>query len=308
MIYLVKQRLNPWPYLFIAPYFIIYLIFGFYPILYSLGISFTNWDGIGSIHFVGFTNYIKLFTIDPYFWKSIINTLILLLESLPVQIIGGLLLAVALFSKRAKFKRLFQLVNFLPYITTPVAVGLIFWMFFDWQTGIVNRILTQSGILAEGINWLGNVWPARIVVGLMIIWKYTGYTMVIYLAGLANIPNDIYEAAYVDGSGPVHTFFKITVPLLRPVTVFLVITSIIGGLQLFDEPKLLLAGWGGASGSVVGGPDRGCLTAVWNLYDTAFGSNMRYGMGAAIAYGLFLVIFLVSIIGAKFLNRGGDET
>ena len=298
------KNIKKWPYIFITPYFLIYFSFGLFPVLFSLYISFTDWDGIGKMKFVGFGNYLKLFSTDPYFLKSILNTLILMIGYLPVLLIGGLLLAVALFNKKIKGRQYYQLANFLPYITTPVAIGIIFLLLFDWQTGTVNKLLVHSGLVSEGVNWLGNVWTARLVVVLMATWKYMGYCMVFYLAGLTNISVDIYEAAFVDGSGPVNTFFKITLPLLRPIIVFLLITSIIGGFQLMEEPMLLMGSTG--FGGYAGGPERSCLTAVWNLYDTAFGSTMRYGFAAAISYGLFIFISLFSIVGMKITNRGGN--
>lgn len=297
------KSIKKWPYIFITPYFLIYLVFGLSPVIYSLCISFTDWDGIGKMRFVGFDNYLRLFSTDPYFFKSILNTMILMIGYLPVLIIGGLLLAVAVYNKGIKGKQYFQLANFLPYITTPVAIGIIFSLLFDWQTGMVNRLLMQTGLISEGINWLGKVWTARLIIILMVIWKYLGYSMVIFLAGLTNISTEIYEAAYVDGSGRANTFFKITLPLLKPVMLFMLITSIIGGFQLLEEPMLLLAGWNSYN---IGGPEGSCLTVVWNLYDTAFGSSMKYGYGAAIAYGLFLIIVFFSMMGMKITNRGGN--
>ncbi len=300
-----KNNNGIWPLAFISPYFIIYFIFGLFPILFSLYLSFTDWDGISTIKTVGFNNYIKIFTTDPYFLKSIWNTIIFMALSLPPILFGGLLLAAMMYGINGRAKQIFQLSNFLPFITTPVAIGIIFSLVFDWQTGTVNKLLIQTGIMSQGINWLGEVWPARIVVSLMRIWKYTGYSMVIYLAGMSNISNDIYEAANIDGSNAVTTFFKITLPQLKPITLFLVITNIIDGLQLLDEPMLLFSGWTG--GGVVGGPERSSLTAVWNLYDTAFGTTNQYGYAAAMAYGLFLFILIFSIISSKVVYRGGDE-
>jgi cellobiose transport system permease protein len=296
------------PYLFISPYFLFYAALGLFPILFSLYVSFTSWDGIGAKTFVGLDNYRFLFNPDSYFFKSIGNTLLFIVVALPLKIAFGLLIATLLYSRWVKWKGFFQLVNFLPYIVTPVAVGLMFNLLFDWQTGFVNKILLNFGWIEEGIYWLGDPFYTRLVVILMWFWKGFGYTMVFYLAGLASIPKDLYEAAAVDGASQTRMFFRITLPLLKPVTSFIVITGIIVGFQLLEEPMILLGGQGmGAGSAVIGGPERAALTVVWNMYDTAFGSTTRYGLGAAIAYGLCLIIAFVSFIGYKFLDKGEQE-
>jgi cellobiose transport system permease protein len=296
------------PYFFLSPYILFYLAFGLIPILFSLYVSLTKWDGIGDQIFVGLDNYKFLFNPDSYFLKSIFNTFLFVALSLPLQIFFGLLIASLLYSRWVKWKGFFQLVNFLPYIVTPVAVGLMFNLLFDWQTGFVNKVLLQFGWIEEGIYWLGDPAYTRFVIVMMLFWKGFGYTMVFYLAGLANIPKELHEAAQVDGASSLRLFFQITLPLLRPVTSFIIITGIIGGFQLLEEPMLLLEGSGmGSTVAVIGGPDRCCLTTVWNMYDTAFGSTSRYGLGSAIAYGLCLIIAVVSFIGVKFLDKGEQE-
>lgn len=215
----------------------------------------------------------------------------------PISVFLGLLIA-AFLSNLKKFRNLFQTINFLPYITTPVAIGLIFTFLFDWNTGIINRIIEFFG--GEGINWLGNAKFAPVVIGIMIIWKCTGYYMALYLAGITSISTDIYEAAKVDGAGTVKTFFKITMPLLKPITIFITITSLIYALQLFDEPNLM---FNVSTTSIIGGPDRSCLTMVWNFYDVAFGSTARLGYGSAVSSTLFIIIVAASLIGMRFMNR-----
>jgi len=294
-----------WPYIFTLPFIILYFTFNIYPIMFSLYTSFTSWDGIGTMTFVGLKNYSRLLTKDPYFFKSIWNTIVIMLEALPLCIILGLLLAVFLFSLK-KWKRVFQTVNFLPYVTTPVAIGLIFALQFDWTTGVINKVLLSAGLIHTEINWLGNPQLARVVVALMVIWKNIGYIMVIYLSGLSTVPAELYEAAKVDGASAVQNFFKITIPMIRPITVFIVITSLIGGLQMFDEPSLLFTGTVSGA-SAAGGPDRSCLTAVWNFYDVTFKSTTQFGYGSAIAYSIFMIIIIFSVINFIILNRGDEE-
>lgn len=288
------------PYVFLSPYIVFYLMFGLFPILFSFYVSLTSWDGIKDRTFVGFANYLYLFNPDSHFFRSIGNTMLFIAVSLPLQIMIGLFVATLLYSKWVKWKPLFQLMNFMPYIVTPVAVGLMFNLLFDWQAGTVNKVLINLGLLEEGIYWLGEAFYARVVIILMLVWKGFGYTMIFYLAGLSNISRELYEAAQVDGANAIRTFVSITWPMLKPVTFFIVVTGIIGGFQLLEEPMLLLRGSGmGSSSAVIGGPDRCCLTAVWNMYDTAFGRTTRYGLGAAIAYGLCIIIAIFSFLGFR---------
>jgi multiple sugar transport system permease protein/cellobiose transport system permease protein len=304
-----KFKKHCWPYLFVLPFFILYFAFNLYPVLFTFSISLTNWDALflNERQFVGLANYVRLFTSDPYFYQSILNTVGFMIAYIPLIIVLSLLLAVALFNV-PRLKRVFQTLNLLPYITTPVAIGFIFSFLFDWSNGLVNRILVNLHIIPDGINWLGVGGLARLVVVLMIFWKNFGYFFIIYLAGLTGIPPEIHEAATVDGASKRQIFFHITLPYLRPITTFLVITAIIGGFQLFDEPFLLFSsGLTGNGLRTVGGPDRACLTTVWYFFDTAFRSTSKLGMGAAISYGLFLFILFFSILGVKIFKRKEEE-
>lgn len=286
-----------WPYIFIAPFFIIYIAFNFYPLIDTFIISLYSWDGFGEKTFIGFENYRNIFTTDPYFLMSIKNTLIFMAGDIPVVLIGGILLAAVLNSKSLKGRTFFQTVAFLPYLTISVAIGVLFSLLFDWNQGTVNKILLQLGIIDKGINWLGDPKLARLTTIMMVCWKYIGYHMVFFNAGITGIDTELYEAADVDGAGAVTKFFKITIPLLRPTWEFLLVMNIIWGFQFFDEPKNLFSSWASTSGGtgVIGGPQRSCLTAIWNLYDTAFGTQMKYGKAAAEAYGLAIFICAFSI-------------
>ena len=299
-----SKRRNPmakWPFIFLAPFLISYLCFTLYPTLYSLRVSFTSWTAINMAEkpFVGLKNYIRIFTADPLFWKSVGNTLKLMVLAMPLTIITGLMMAVLMQSVR-RFKQTVQTINFLPYVITPIAIGLLFSFLFSWNVGIVNRVLMSIGLISEHINWLGTPQYAPFVVALMIIWKNFGYFMVLYMAGLSTIPVELYDAAKVDGAGAIQSFFTITLPLLRPITVFVVINGIIGGLQLFDEAQQVFLGTGSKA---AGGPMRSCLTVIWYFYDTSFKNNSRYGYGAAIAFSLFVIIAVLSMINVRALNR-----
>lgn len=296
-----RKTMWKWPVLFLAPYFICYFLFFVYPTIYSFFISLTDWDtvmGVANRKFVGISNYIKIFTKDKLFFKSLGNTFSFMIIYIPILILGGIALAVLLY-KLTKTRRLFQTINVLPYITTPVAIGMIFSFMFDWSTGIINNILVKSGLIQEGINWLGKPFTARMVVIILIVWKNLGYYLLIYLAALSTVPEDIQEAAMVDGANKWQTFWKITFPFLRPITIFLVLTSIISGFQLFDEPYLLFSN----INSVLGGPDRSCMTSMMYFFDKTFKSSTQLGYGAAVSYTIFVVILIVSGIVSKIVNR-----
>lgn len=303
-----RFRRHCWPYLFVLPFFLIYFTFNLYPVIFSFVISLTNWDSLylAERKFVGLANYIHLFTGNPFFWKSLGNTALFMIGYIPLIIILGLLLAVTLFNL-PKFKRIFQTLNLLPYITTPVAIGIIFSFIFDWSNGLLNRLLIAVHALPDGVNWLGIGDLSRVVVILMIFWRNLGYYLMIYLAGLTGIPAEINEAAIVDGASKRQIFFSITLPFLKPITLFLVVTSIIGGFQLFDEPYLLFSGGLASNGlQIVGGPDRACLTTVWYFFDTAFRSTTKLGLSSAISYGLFMVILVFSLLSLKIFT-GKEE-
>ena len=295
------MKRNKWPVIFATPFLTAYGLFMLFPMLYSFYLSLFEYNGIVEKHFVGFSNYINLFTKDKLFLKSILNTVFIMLISLPVNLILGLVVAYLLFSL-VRGRRVFQVVNFLPYITTPVAIGFIFSYIFDWNSGILNGLLTHFGILEENYFWLQQPWSARLIVALMIVWRNFGYCMMIYLSGMTAIDQDIYEAAAIDGAGKLKTFFAIVVPLLKNVSVFLLITAMIGGFQMFDEPVQLYSGWSAASRSV-GGPEYSVLTVIWKFYDDSFGSSTRLGYGAAIAYTLFLIIGACSLFSFFWSNR-----
>lgn len=301
------SKKNKWPYLFCLPFIAAYLTFSLYPMLYSLQLSFFDWNGIGNKTFVGLQNYITLFTKDPLFWKALKNTVILMAFSTPITVFLGLVVAYLLFDI-SRGKRLYQMVIFFPYITTPVAIGFIFSYLFDWQSGYVNKLLTSIGILDEPFYWLNSEIASKVIIVIMIVWRYLGYYMTIYLAAMTSMPMEVYEAAAVDGASNLKIFTRITIPMLRHTTVFLVITSMIGGLQMFEEPKLLFGGWAALGGAQTGGPGNTALTVVWKFYNDAFNLDSKLGYGSAIAYSLFVIIMLFSIVGFKITGRGEKKS
>ncbi|QOV18686.1 sugar ABC transporter permease [Blautia liquoris] len=298
-------KTNKWPYIFCLPFIAAYFLFSLFPMLYSLKLSFFDWNGIGEKTFVGIQNYVNLFTKDPLFLKSLWNTIILMAFSTPITVFLGLGVAYLLFDIH-RGKHIYQTVNFFPYITTPVAIGFIFSYLFDWQSGYINKILMKVGILDKPFFWLGSEIASKVIIVIMVVWRYLGYYMTIYLAAMTSMPIELYEAAAVDGASKFKIFTKITIPMLSGTTKFLIITSLIGGLQMFDEPKLLFSGWASLGNGQTGGPGYTALTTVWKFYNDAFNLDSRLGYGSAIAYSLFVIIMLFSVIGYKLSNGRGE--
>lgn len=290
-----KRRNSITPYTMIAPFFLLYIVFSLFPMVFSLGVSFFDWGGFDEAQFVGFSNYIRVFQ-DAKFLKALANTVIIFCFTIPLELTLGLMIAVALKDFFSKARSTFQLFNFLPYITTPVAIGIIFSLIFDWKSGIVNGLVTLFG--GKAVYWLGVPWASRAVVIAMIVWKGYGYYMVMFLAGLSTIPEELYQAAKIDGANWWQGFRKITLPMLKPIFVFVVTTSIINAWKLFDEPQLLFSG----GSQPIGGPERSVLTVIMRYYEAAF-RNFEFGYGSAIAYVLFIIIAVFSIISVKSMNR-----
>jgi cellobiose transport system permease protein len=284
------------PYLFISPFFLSFLIFGLFPLLYTLWLGFTEWDGMSPAKFVGLANYIRLLTVDKFFLQSIVNTLVLGAMCLIPKLILALLVAVAIHATRMKLKDFYQVIYFLPIITSPVAVAIVFQTFYGQQTGILNYLFTSVGL--DPVRWL--VLPATIkpAITLLIVWHEVGWYMVIYMAGLQSIPPELYDAASVDGANPVQSFWFITIPMLKNVILFTLVIDIIGELQIFSEPYILVGPTGGAN--------RAGLTMSMDLFANAF-VNLRLGYSSAQAYIMFALISIISFINLKVFQRPGTR-
>ena len=206
-----------WPYLFISPFYLLFLIFGVYPILFSLYLSFTEWKGLGPIKIVGWKNF-ELLLKDKLFWHAMANGVILFLMYVPIMTLLALVLAVMLNSKRVRGFRFFRTLLFIPYIMNIVAAGFTFLLLLNQKYGLVNALLGIFNI--PPVPWLESVWGSRVSLCLLVIWAWLGYNMVIMLAGLQTIPSELTEAALIDGASPIQAFFYITIPLMRPVILF----------------------------------------------------------------------------------------
>jgi lactose/L-arabinose transport system permease protein len=278
------------PYLFLAPFVVIFAVFLVYPIVDSLYLSFTSAQG-SVADWIGFTNYRNLFT-DGSFWKSLLNTAIILLVQVPVMLFLGVLLAVALNAKFIKGRPIFRLAVFLPVLIDTVTYSIVFSNIFNDHYGILNYLLSLLHIPA--IHWLQTPLWARIAIIIAITWRWTGYNAIILLAGLQSIPDSIAEAAEVDGAGRMAQFFRITIPMLNPILLFCAILSTIGTLQLFTEPYLLTNG----------GPANATETPVMYIYHFAF-QSFHFGYASAAAYVLTVIVAVLSYLQIR-LSRGGE--
>lgn len=284
------------PYLFIAPYFLIYFAFSVFPIIFSVYVSTMDWNGFNVGTFIGLGNYAELIR-DPRFYKSLTATFLLMAMIIPPQIIIGLVVALLLNTKRLPFRKGFRLASILPYLTASIALGMIFSILFDSNFGSINQALKIMGI-RKPPDWISREWPARFMVAIVTVWRYAGYTSVLFLAGITNINPELYEASEIDGASGLQRIWYIVLPLLRSVTVFVILTTMIGCFQIFEKPFMIFK----VMGKLIGGPNSSVLTGMWFFYDTSFGSTMRFGYGSAIAFGLLLTISLITFIVNRFIN------
>ena len=280
------------PYYFLAPAVIVFAVFMIYPIIHSFVLSFQSFEG-GKYEFIGLRNYIRLFK-DPIFWSSIGNTLIYLAIQVPVMIFLSLLLAVLIEQRYLRGRAFFRMSIFLPTITALVAYSIIFKLLFNTDYGFVNFLLSLLGI--EKVDWLNTTWGARLTIILGITWRWTGYNMVIMIAGLNAIPEDLYESAELDGATSFDKFRYITVPMMKSIILFVSITSTIGTLHLFDESLILTNG----------GPDNATISIGHYLYNSGF-RYFKFGYAAAISYVLVFIIALLSFIQFKVTKEEGTE-
>ena len=281
-----------WPYLFISPFYLLFLIFGVYPILFSFYLSFTEWKGLGPIKFVGLKNFELLFK-DKIFWQSMTNGVILFFMYVPIMTFLALVLAVILNSKRVRGFRFFRTLLFIPYIMNVVAAGFTFRLLLNQKYGLVNELLGIFNI--PPVPWLESVWGGRVSLSLLVIWAWLGYNMVIMLAGLQTIPSELTEAALIDGASPIQAFFYVTIPLMRPVILFSVVLSTIGSFNLFSEIYNLTGG----------GPINATLTPVLVIFDQAFG-NFRLGYASAMAYLYFSILFVLTLLQFRYFGQQVD--
>nr|WP_235000783.1 sugar ABC transporter permease [Marinactinospora thermotolerans] len=282
------------PYLFIAPFFILFAIFGLFPLLYTVWVSLHEWSLIGGNEgFVGLDNYARLMG-DAKFWNALYNTLGIFLIAVVPQLLIALFLADTL-NRRLRGRTMFRMVLILPYITSIAAVAIVFSQLFGTQYGLINYGLGFLGI--DPIDWRGEKYASWVAIAIMIDWRWVGYNALIYLAAMQAVPKDVYEAAALDGASRMRQFWQITIPMLRPTIIFTVIISTIGQLQLFTEPSVF-----GTDGTMAGGTQGQFQTVMMLVFQEAMRYG-NYGYGAAISWALFLLVVLFSIVNALLSSR-----
>ncbi len=277
-----------WAYIFLLPNLVLFLSFTVYPVFASFYYSLNRWDLQTPMKFIGLGNYRALFA-DPTFRKVLGNTLYFTAGVIPFQTVLGLLIAVGL-NQKLRFMTVYRAVYFVPVVTSAIAVSMVWQWMYQPDFGVINSILRNFGI--AGPNWLFSIRWAMPAVILMSIWKNVGYSIVLYLAALQGVPEEFYEAATIDGANAWGRFRRITLPLISPTTFFIIVLSVIGSFQSFDQVYILTQG----------GPARATSVIALYLYQNGF-QYFAMGYAAAIAYVLFALLFALTIIQWYYRRR-----
>ena len=290
-----RVRANRTFYFAVAPFFIIFLIFSVFPVAFSFYLGFNEWDGFSDPRFVWFENYARALA-DPVFQKAIWNTLYLWFWSTLFTVGLALALAVLINEYVVFAKNYFRIVFLLPLLVAPAIAAIILRVFFTSNGGLVNLLVGAASGTPSYFNWLASEFWIKPLVTLLVIWRWTGWHMIIFLAGLQAIPRDIYEAARMDGVGRWAIFSRITIPLLLPSLAFSLITATLGGLQMFDEPYVLTQGQGGT--------DNSATTLGMYLYATAF-TQFNFGLGSAVSWYIFAAVVALTVAHRMLTRRVG---
>lgn len=283
----IKNRDNlGW--IFIAPFLVVFLTFSIYPVLRTLYLSFTDYTGFNQPAWTGLENYARVFK-DKLFWEAFGNTLKIWGVNIVLQLGIAFLLTIVFSDIKYRMRGLgvFRAMFYLPNLIAATSVAFLFKTLLDWKFGSVNQILTGMGIVDAPVDWLGTPALLRTVVGVIGAWMWFGNSFIMLMAGVQGINGDYFEAAAIDGAGRWKIFGSITLPLLRPILLYVAITSLIGGLQIFDIPYLISLGQAKMTRSV--------NTAVMHLYNMAF-KNRQIGYAGSLAFILFFIIAICSVI------------
>jgi ABC-type sugar transport system permease subunit len=271
-----------WFYVFISPFFILFGVFGLYPLLFSFYLSFTRWDGLTEMTWVGLGNFATLVH-DEVFFTSLWNTFLIGLLYVPPMFIGAFLLATLLNAGWLRFKTFFRAAMFMPVVTPMVVVSIVFVLLYGQEKGLLNYLAGLIGL--DPIPWLMSERWSKISVAILLVWRWTGYNMVLMLAGLQSISPEYYEAARIEGAGVFQQMWRITLPLMRPVFVFCAIMSLIGTVYMFDEVFVLTKGGPGVSTTNFG----------LYLFNSSF-TDFKFGYSSCMAYTVAFFVFICSLL------------
>lgn len=285
--YYAKERRSA--YLFVLAPVLQFFLFSFVPLLVSLYAGFTDWSSIGTPEFIGLQNFKEIFT-DVNFWKSIWNTVFMMI-GIPIGLMIALALAMAM-NRGVPGTKTFRVLYYIPVISSIAAISILWRWVYNGDYGLLNQILSVFGI--DGPNWLNNEATVKPAIVAMMVWKGLGTSILLYLAGMQAIPKSLKEAAQIDGANGFQTFRHITLPMLKPVTFYLIITGIIGGSQVFIEPSIMVDN---------GGVNYSAATVVYYLWQKAF---KNYQMGYACAVGWILAIFIFIVTFIQFKHKGDE--
>ncbi len=283
------------PYAYVAPFFLLFCAFGLFPLIYTAWVSLHDWTLLSDEHtFVGAKNFGTLLA-DGYFWNATFNTLSIGVLSTAPQLLLAIWLA-HLLNRRLRFQTLFRVSLLLPNVTSVVAVVVIFSQLFGRDFGVINWVLSWFG--AGSVDWAAGTASSHIALSVMIMWRWTGYNALIFLAAMQAVPRELYEAATLDGASNFTQLRRITIPMIRPTIIFVVIVSTIGAMQIIAEPLLFGASSGAGGGAASGGPDRQYQTLALFVYEQGF-TKFDFGYASAASWLMFLAVVLVA--GVNFL-------
>jgi cellobiose transport system permease protein len=302
-----RTRFTRWdikfsPYAFVAPFFILFAAFGLYPLLWTAWISvhrteLIRAEEVGS--YAGWQNYVNLLH-DSFFWNALWNTITLGILSAVPQLLMALGLA-HLLNYKLRGSTFWRISVLAPFATSVAAATVVFAQLFNRDVGVVNYVL-HSVFRIQNIDFTNEKWPAQVAIAIIVIWRWTGYNALIYLAGMQAIPNELYESAAIDGASRWRQFREVTIPSLRPTIIFTIVISTIGSTQLFGEPLLFSSG---GTNAVTGGADRQYQTLAMYFYERGF-NNGHLGRAAAVAWLMFLVIIIFVVINTLLARRVRD--
>lgn len=292
------DKYGNYAYLFIAPFFLVFLVFSLYPMIYSFVISFYQWPLLGQEpKYVGFANYQELIK-DTLFLQSLINTIIMWVGGFIPQMFFALVLAGLLTDDTLKIKgkSFFRATFYLPNIVTMASVSALFYyVLYEGPSGFLNFILTGLGVISAPVSWTQDFFAMRSAISFMGWWMWFGYSMIIFMAGIKSISADIFEAATIDGASRWQTFWKVTIPCIRPTILYSFVTSVIGGLTMFDLPYVLTQG--------EGSPLNKTLTMTMYIYNTTFRTAQDMGIGSSLYVGMFFIVSIFAALMFKILNN-----
>ena len=293
--YRLKQ--GRYGYLFVAPFLVAFLVFGLYPVIYTVYLSFHKWDGLSAIKSIDWENFIRLLS-DEVFYLSLWNSLRIWIINFVPQMLTALILSAIFTFNKVRGMSFFRAAFYLPNLITAASIGLLFNLLFNGDKSVVNYILVELGIPGAPFQFFNSEAFTSGLVSYIQWWMWFGYTTVIIMAGITTIDTNVYDAALVDGATKMQTYIHVTLPLIKPTLVYLTITSLIGGMQLFDVPATLSNG--------NGDPRKAVLTTSMYLYNQGF-KNHNYGYAAAISTGLFVIIGILSIFSFRAMKKKGEE-